>query len=89
MMSHSSSADRVQDVDAGEAAVVYKASLEQRFPRLGGLQRLLEHLLEVGHARADLDAAGVKRLGQSADLVALIEDRLLAASGSGIWSLAL
>lgn len=52
--------DRVEDVHAGEPAVVNKASLEQRFPRLGGLQRLPEHVLEVGHARADLDAAGVE-----------------------------
>ena len=69
-------ADRIQDVHAGEPAVVHKARLEQRLPRLGGLQRLLEHLLEVGHVGADLDAAGVEGFGQSADFVALIEDRL-------------
>jgi hypothetical protein len=32
--------------------------LEQRLSRLGGFQRLLKHLIEVGPAGADLDAAG-------------------------------
>jgi hypothetical protein len=52
-------ADRVQDVDAGESIAVSEGCLEERFPRLGGLQRPVEHVLEVGHARADLNAAGV------------------------------
>lgn len=76
-------ADRIQDVHAGKTAIVYKASLEQRQSRLGGLQRPLKHLLKVGHVGADLDAAGVKGFGQSANLMALIEDGL--RGGVRLW----
>jgi hypothetical protein len=38
-------------------------------------------LLEAGHVRADLDAAGAERFDQSADFVALVENALLR----GVW----
>jgi hypothetical protein len=48
---------------------------------------LPQHLVEVGSVRADLDAAGVKRFGQSADFMALIENGLLR--GVRLWNLVL
>ena len=69
--------DRIQNIHAGHPAIVHETCLEQRLPFPDGLQRILEHLLEIRRIRADLDATGVKCFGQSADFMALVEDGLL------------
>jgi hypothetical protein len=48
---------------------------------LGGIKASLNDLLALGHARADLDAAWIKGFGQSAHLMALVEDGLSGGFG--------
>ena len=42
-----------------------------------------QHLLEVGRVGADFNTVGIQALGQSADLMSLIENGLLG--GGGCW----
>jgi hypothetical protein len=76
-------ADGVENICAGEAAVMNEARLEQRLPGFGCFEGFLGYALEIRGVSTDLDATRVKGPGQSTYLMALIKDTLPGSVGFG------
>src|ERR1035437_6663337 len=68
--------NRNEDVHAAIAALGGQGSLKQRLAELEGLLGQPDGFSQVSDALANLDALREQLLGQTADLVPLIEDRL-------------